>query len=263
MEWDFEAESVDAETFARCPTDYQGAYAQGADGKYALQDAFKPFAKSVAGLGKALKGERTVTQTLRGQKDATSILKEVFGEDVQDAETAKTRYAEITQQLADKAKVDPEKIKADIEKTYATRETELNGRVEKMQGTLDKYLVENAARASLAGAKGNATLLLPHIKGQAKVVEHEGEYVVRVLDADGQYRGDGRGGFMTVDDLVAELKKSKDYSAAFESEAKPGGGPVRQAPGAAVRDQRRQDERDQRTPAQKIADGLKARRAGN
>ncbi|MNV90886.1 hypothetical protein D3C71_1853110 [compost metagenome] len=87
------------------------------------------------------------------------------------------------------------------------------------------------------------------------------EYVVRVLDAAGDYRGDGKGGFMGVADLVRELKGSKDYGVAFESEAPSGGGKGNPPPSRQVQQQQvRQQERESMTGTDKIAAGLRARR---
>ena len=64
---------------------------------------------------------------------------------------------------------------------------------------------------------------MPHIKSQTRVFKDEnGEYTVRVVDGQGDARSDGRGGWMSVRDLVAEMKTT--FPMAFESTAPSGTG---------------------------------------
>lgn len=221
MEWDFAAnQSIDEDTLAKAPEGYRGAYVKADDGKYVISDAYKPFVETINGLGGALKNERGVSKTLKGQKDAAAVIKENFGFDT--VEEAKAKWDELNQTVATASKVDPGKIKADIEKTFDTERKALQGDNAKMKGTLERYLVDNAAISALAELKGNQKLLGPVVKGMVELVKDGDEYVVRVKDGQGDYRGDGKGGFMTVAGLVAEMKGDKDYAAAFESEAPAG-----------------------------------------
>jgi hypothetical protein len=261
MEWDFTTNGeIDADTYAKAPEKLRGAYEE-RDGKYVISETARGLVESITGLSGALKNERKVTGTLRGQKDATAVFQELFGDDVTDAETAKAKAKELRDAAAANAKVDPAKIKADIERTFATEREELNGKVGKMEGTLSKHLVDNAAVQALAAAKGSTTLLLPHIRNSVKVVADGDDYVVRVLDSQGDYRGDGKGGFMSVEDLVAELKNSKEFAPAFESDGMSGSETrtgVR--PGETRRGPPGQTKRDDMSPTQMLQAGLEARR---
>ena len=223
MEWDFAAnQSIDEDTLAKAPEGYRAAYAKGDDGKYVISDAYKPFVETITGLGGALKNERNVSKTLKGQKDAVAVIKETFGFDT--VEEAKAKFDELSQTVAQNGKVDPAKIKADIEKTFDVERKGLKAENDTMRGTLERYLVDNASISALAEAKGSAKLLGPVIKQMVELVKDGDEYVVRVKDGQGDYRGDGKGGFMTVAGLVAEMKQDKDYALAFESEAPAGSG---------------------------------------
>lgn len=259
MEWDFAANAeIDADTHAKVPEGFRGAYAE-KDGKYVISDTHKPFVEAITGLSTALRGERNVTKGLKGQKDVAAVIKETLGFDT--IEDAKAKIDELTTQVATAAKVDPAKIRAEIEKTFNTEREGLNGKVASMQKTLEKYLVEKSAISALAAAKGSAELLLPHVQGKVKVVEDGEEYVVRVLDASGDYRGDGRGGFMTVEDLVAEMKQSKTFAAAFESDNQGGSDTRTTKPGEGQRQQQRSsNDRDNMSPNELLAAGLAARR---
>jgi hypothetical protein len=244
MEWDFsQNQEIDEATLGNAPEGYRGAYAKGDDGKFRIADGFKPFVDAISGLGTALKNERKVSGTLKGQKDVGAVLKEHLG--FETVEDAKARLEELTQQVATASKVDPAKIKADIETTFNGKMAEKDKQLEGMQGTLRRYMVESAAVSALAEAKGSAKLLLPLIREQVDLVQDGEEWVVRVKDGQGDYRGNGQGGFMSVADLVAEMSKSKDYAAAFEAE---------QRPGTLVN-------RDQRVPGRQATQGLRTQGA--
>lgn len=261
MEWDFSTnQEVDEDTLAKAPEGYRGAYAKGDDGKYRISDTHRPFVDAIVGLGGALKNERNASKTLKGQKDASAVIKEQLG--FETIEEAKARLEELTTQVATASKVDPAKIKADIEKTFNAQAAEKDKQIEAMQGTLNKYMVESAAVSALAAAKGNSKLLMPIIREQVELVADGDEYVVRVKDGAGDYRGNGKGGFMSVEELVAEMRGSKDYSAAFESDA--GGGTQTNTgnrPGQQQRQQmQRQSNRDDMSATDRIQAGLQARR---
>lgn len=236
------------------------------DGKFTVGESHKGIVEAVTGLGKALKNERAQHGDLKKAKDVSAAVKEALGElGIETLEQAKAKIGELTTTLAEKGKVDPAKIRQEIEQTFAAEKQTLLGKNEKMRGTLDRYLVKAEANAQLNAHKGNAKLLMPVISAQTKVVEDGEDFVVRVLDADGSYRGDGKGGFMTVADLVAELKASADYKVAFASDALGGGGeknrtqqPSRQTQ---QREQRRSDN-EVKSPQDLISAGLKARRQG-
>lgn len=263
MEWDFSTnQEIDEETLGKAPEGYRGAYAKGDDGKYRISDTHKPFVDAIVGLGGALKNERNTSKTLKGQKDASAIIKETFGLDT--VEEVKAKLDELSGQVATASKVDPAKIKADIEKTFNVALDAEKAKNTAMKSTLNRYMVEAAAVGALSAAKGNAKLLMPIIREHVELVEDGDEYVVRVKDGQGDYRGNGKGGFMSVEELVAEMRASKDYGAAFESDN--GGGTQTQTgqrPGQQQqRQMQRQQGREDMSSGDKIAQGLAARRRG-
>lgn len=264
MEFDFatNGEVAGAEFETKVPEQFRSAYVDGQDGKKIINPSIKGLTDAITGLNGALRSERSTTKTLKGQKDVAAAVQEALSEfGITDLETAKTKIKELTDTVSQNSKVDPAKIKAEIEKAFDTERQGFNTKIGKMQGTLERYLVDSEATGALAEAKGNVKLLLPIIKTQAKVVEDGDDYVVRVLDGDGNYRGNGMGGFMSVADLVKELKGSKDYAVAFESAAPSGGGkPNQQASRQVVQRQAQQQQREQMSGTDKIAAGLAARR---
>lgn len=261
MEWDFAAnQEVDEETLGKAPEGYRGAYVKDdATGKFKIGDTHRPFVDAIVGLGGALKSERNNSKTLKGQKDIGAALKESLG--FETLEEAKTRFEEMNATITSQSKVDPAKIKADIEKTFNAAIGEKDKELEGMRSTLSKYMVESAAIGALANAKGNSKLLLPIVREQVELVKDGEEYVVRVKDGQGDYRGNGKGGFMSIEELVLEMKGTKDYAAAFESDVMGGTHQGGQRPGVQQRQQmQRQTNREDMSATDRIQAGLQARR---
>jgi hypothetical protein len=245
------------------PEQFRGAYQQGADGKYVVNPALKGIVEAMDGLNTALGKERTQHGELKKTKDVSAAVAEALGTlGIKTLDEAKAKLTELNELVAANSKVDPAKIKSEIEATFNTEREGFKTQLSGMQATLDKHLVENAALSALSAAKGNPALLMPIVKGQAKVVKDGDDYVVRVLDKDGQYRGDGKGGFMTVTDLVNELKGHADYKVAFASDAPTGGGDKNRQQQTSRQTQQREQQRQgaDRSPAELIASGLAARK---
>ncbi len=149
-----------------------------------------------------------------------------------------------------------------INKENAIRMQELGDskdvKYKKLYGSLVKHMVTEAATASIAKQHGSVELLLPIITAHCRVVEEGDIHVVRVVDGQGDARSDGAGGMLTVAGLVKEMKSDDVYARAFDSEQKSGGGKDPRSSNAA-RSIQRQGSGDDRTPVNKIEDGLKKR----
>jgi len=218
MEFDF-SQSETLDNLDGVPEPFRPAYLAGEDGKFVIAPTFKPLAEAITGLNRALKSERTEHGKVKGQKDVQTAVKEALGNfGIEDLATARSKIEELTTTVANRASVDPAKIRAEIEATFAGERTASTARTEKMQRRLESHLIGRTAATEIAGAKGNAILLMPHVEKQCRVVEDGDEYVVRVVDADGQWRGDGKGGYMGVGDLVNEMKVNRSFASAFESD---------------------------------------------
>lgn len=148
-------------------------------------------------------------------------------------------------------KVNLEKVKQAAEQRIAEAVSAEQAKTAKMQSSLERYLVGQAATAAIADAKGSRELLLPIVKGVTKVVQDGDDFVVRVIDAQGDIRYDGTGTPLTLKGLVDEMKRDDKYARAFESEAPAGSGT---RPGAGTARVPRTEQN--LTPAQKIAQGL-------
>lgn len=246
FDWQHTLEAIDADTDtgAVVPENVRGLYIKGDDGKFGIDPSFK---KHVSGLTTALDKERKANRTVKDIAEKWAKLGET-------PEAVEQKLHELTEAAGKGDKVNFDKLKADLERGYAKKLEEKDGQLAAKDKTLTKYLVNSAAATAIAEAKGSAELLMPHVQSSVKVVEVNGEYVVRVVDADGDPRGDGKGGFMTVKDLIAEMKASPVYGRAFEASGttgsgkQPGSGGTK--PGVAGRDT------SQMSPTQKIAAGL-------
>lgn len=103
-----------------------------------------------------------------------------------------------------------------------------------LQASFQSLLIDNAATAALAEAKGSVDLLLPHVQRQTRVRRLEdGRHIVEVVDKDGTVRiGNSKGDPMTISDLVQEMRKSEAYGRAFEGTGNSGSGMQPPKPGA-------------------------------
>jgi hypothetical protein len=258
------SQNLSVDSLDKVPEHFRPLYVQGQDGKLAIPDSMKPVAGAIDGLNKANKTVRRDLDTVRKNtpdlkpwKSVGTILGLDPEELTPDALQAAVEDLHTRANSGDKsAKVNLDKLKKEMQeanrKALEAKDGELNG----MRGSLSKYLIDNAAISAISELKGVPELLLPHVRAAAKVVQDGNDYVVRVVDAQGDPRGDGKGGFMTVKDLVAELKASATFGRAFESQAPAGGGKPPAKPGSRAPAGPQQGA--ERSATQKIADGLRS-----
>lgn len=260
MDFEFEKNS-EVPSLEKVPEHFRSLYKQEGD-KFILNPEMKSVAGAVDGLNKANRNVRKEMDKLRQSVPDVGPFKKLgqllnIAEEEATPEALQAAIDEVVKKAAggdQTYKVNLDKMKKDLEKArdqaLAAKDQELQG----MSGTLNKYLVENAAVQAIAKLKGSPELLLPTIKANVKVVKEGNEHVVRVLDAQGDPRGDGKGGFMTVEDYVKELKASPTYGRAFDSEAPNGGGKPPNRGSAGV-----QKPQGEMNATQRIAAGLRNR----
>lgn len=99
---------------------------------------------------------------------------------------------------------------------------------------METHLIDAAIATELAKHSDTPRLLMPHMKTQVKVMEQDGQFVARVVDAAGNVRiGKGQGASpMSIAELVDEMKTSTEYAPAFRGTGSSGGGASRSAGGA-------------------------------
>lgn len=258
MEFEF-GKAPTVESLDKVPEQFRPFYVEGESG-YQLNDSFKSTASAIDGLNKSLKAARRDADEARKNRPDVSgyvQLGEMLGLEGDEAgspETLKGALERVISESRD-GKVNWEKMKKDLHKGFETQIQAKDGELQTMSKTLQKYLVTTAAVQAIASAKGVPELLLPHIQAKTKVIKEGDEYVVRIIDEAGDPRGNASGGFMSVEDLVKEMKASPVYGRAFEGEA-PSGNGVR--PGSTT--QKPSQRPSELSPTQKIAAGLAKRR---
>jgi hypothetical protein len=201
------------------PTNFQALYAKGDDGKFSLNaDLAKKL--DVSGLTTALDKERKANKA--NGENLKAWQKLGIGETLEDAAN---KLKELNERATNgDGKANWEKMKTDLEAGHIKALSEKDKTVDGMRKTLESHLVDKEAVTAITEHKGAAALLLPHVRSQVKVFEDNGSYTVRVVDKDGDPRGDGKGGFMGIKELVAEMKASQEFGRAFEASGTGGSG---------------------------------------
>lgn len=97
-------------------------------------------------------------------------------------------------------------------------------RIQTLTKSLERRLIDADATAAIAAAKGVPVLLLPHVRAQVKVIEDNGDFLVQVIDKAGNPRVNSKGEFLSIADLVSEMRQSELFSRAFEASGASGGG---------------------------------------
>ena len=118
-----------------------------------------------------------------------------------------------------------EAVKTQMLKKHQEEMDALTARMGSVQSQLERVLVDQAAMEAIVAQKGNPKLLLPIVKGSLKLVEENGQQVVRVVNAQGQpIVANAKGDPLTIAGYVETLKAEPDYQAAFASTGQTGGG---------------------------------------
>ena len=151
---------------------------------------------------------------------------------------------EITALLASQATAETDKLaqagewdklrKQQNDQHDATIATMTQAGVEKDR-TLSKHLIDSAAVSAIAANKGSSALLLPLIRGATKVVNENGVYEARVIDAAGTPRVNAKGEFLSINDLVSEMRQDVDLGRAFEPSGTSGSGALGGGGGATLK----------------------------
>lgn len=110
---------------------------------------------------------------------------------------------------------------ADQHKTDMGKKDERIGALTK---SLERRLIDADAVAAIASAKGASALLLPHVRASVRVIDDGGDFKVQVVDASGNPRVNGKGEFLSIADLVSEMKQSDVFGRAFDAAGTTGSG---------------------------------------
>jgi len=203
------------------------AFYQEKEGKFVLDvESVDGFAlEDVAGLKSTLGKELTRRKQL--EKDFAKF-KDI---DPDKAREALVRLEELgnIDPLKEADKIVDQRLKAATGQLVEKHTKELDverARSARLQKAFEATLIDQAATAALAEAKGSVELLLPHVQRHTRVRElDDGRHVVEVIDKDGTVRiGNSKGDPMTITDLVQEMKKSDAFGRAFDGTGQSGSG---------------------------------------
>ena len=189
----------------------------------ALEEALVP------GLKSALQKERTNFKDLSRQHKDLARKLEAFGEDDPQAILQELvdlrRQAEKTKNKDSKGDDAIEQIKKQLNDSHRKELDAVINERDAVTGQLKSLLVDSAATSMVSELKGTPKLLLPHIKNMTEVIKGEdGKFQVRVLNEEGQHRVNKNGDFMTIRELVEEMRSDAIFARAFDGEGASGGG---------------------------------------
>lgn len=194
----------------------QRALYKEANGKFVLDvDGLE----DTSGLKSALEKERTAARNASKQASAWQSLGKT-PEEIQELLEAQRQAEEKKLQGAGEF----DKLKQQILDQHKVELGKKDETVSKMRSNLERHLVDAQAVAAISELKGVPALLLPHVKSHVKVVEDGDQFVTRVVDASGNPRVNGKGEFLSIKDLVSEMRQDTIFGRAFEPEGTSGSG---------------------------------------
>lgn len=175
--------------------------------------------EDTAGLKSALEKERLANKTSTRQAaqwaslgktpEEITELVEAQAQAERDKLTKGGEWDKLKSQMSDQQKVELGKK---------------DDRIGALTKSLERRLVDADATAAIAAAKGVPALLLPHVRAQVRVIEDGGEFKAQVVDAQGNPRVNGKGEFLSIGDLVAEMRDDAIFGRAFEPTGTAGSG---------------------------------------
>lgn len=255
MDFDFSpVDSID-----KVPEKFRPLYGQqaGEDGKFKVADSFAPIAESINGFNTS---NKTLRQQLKEGKVDLSALAEYGDNPTSIAEAIKTAIEAAGANKNQDVTKAVDAAKAGLLQGHQKELEKHTTRNQALQSQLYGIMVENAATAAVAELKGIPELLMPFIKTQVKVAEEDGQFKVQVIDGAGEVRYGSTGKPMTVMELVTEMKGQEKYGRLFESDQQKGGGGF--PPGQGRQNNPAKLPAQERSPVDKIAQGLKSRTRG-
>jgi hypothetical protein len=110
-----------------------------------------------------------------------------------------------------------EKIKQKILEESDAKLRKKDEEVLNMQKSLETILVDSKINEAILKNDGVPELLKDVIKAKTKLVNEDGVYRTVVLDDDGSARVNDRGDYLSIDDIVPELKEHPIYGMAFKA----------------------------------------------
>jgi hypothetical protein len=177
--------------------------------------------EEAAGLKKALDSERDAR---KAAEKAAAKFKDVDLDKYSDLITKAEKAEEDRQREAGKFDELLDKERQKFKGTVEERDT----RIATLTASLERTLIESAAKSAITQHGGDEELLLPHVTKATKLLEIEGRHVAVVVDEKGEPRlapeAKNATDYMGIDHLVGGWKESGKYAGAFAGTGASGGG---------------------------------------
>lgn len=216
------------ETLEAVPEALHGLYRESEKGfelvvdPQALEDAVAPNLKS------ALQKERqNAKQRDREAKDLRKKLEALGEEDPEAIIEELGQLREFRENASkNKGKDDNavEQVRRQLQDEFGKTLSKKDAELLALKGQLTSVLVDSAAVSAISELKGVPKLLLPHVKRMTEVIEEDGKYHVRVLNDKGEHRVNKDGDYLSIKELVEELRNDEVFSRAFDGDGASGGG---------------------------------------
>ncbi len=117
----------------------------------------------------------------------------------------------------------PDQVRASLENLERTAE-EAVVVIDDLRARNHQYLVTTAATEALLAAGGSVELLMPHLEKSVRVEADGATPELRIIGPDGEDRRQGEEGYMTVQDLVEEMRASPVFARGFDPVGNRGSG---------------------------------------
>lgn len=195
--------------------------------QYVSAEEYNKLQEQLEKLRKAQKKSNKEAQERRHKLTEQEERLKKYGLDPDDPDSLEETLAKLNEPQ-DKGKnkeADVEKLRKQFEEEKKKEIEQRDQQLRQMENTVNRYLVENQASSAISEYDGVPKLLMPHIKESVSVQKSDnGDYVVRVLDEDGDPRFNNEGEYMNIKDLVAEMRESEEFGLAFKAKAPSGSG---------------------------------------
>lgn len=253
------------------PTEYKSMYAAGQDGKFRVIDAMKVLATNIDGLrGNLTTAQESVTRA-NGESAQRRVALEAFTALGIGAtpEEAKAKIDQMTKDLTDGKKINPDTIRAEVAAQYETKLADAVKANGSLETELTEVLIGDHVTRAIVEHKGNPALLTAVARSKIGIIKDptSGKRMAVGINEKGEALPGVDGGYMSVSKVIENLKANKDFAPAFEGTTQTGGGlrpqqqrqVVRGPVGGGVQQQQGDAPR---SPMSKITAGLAARAAG-
>jgi len=161
-------------------------------------------------------------------KELTKSLKTFDGINPDDARTALEKVKEMSDWTPEqKVQEKIESVTLQMEEKHRKEMVDKDATIELQNQVIEQEKVHNAAAKAIADHGGDVELLMPHVLASCKCKREGDNWVVTVLDAEGNPKISNQPGStapMTIAERVTEMKASDTFAVCFKSSGASGSG---------------------------------------